>query len=496
MSERGPGPVVSRALALAERLLRFSSTDALLAFDGALRCTYATEALERLCGRPAEDCLGHPLAEVFAALVHPDEAPHLQGALAGHTHTSRARAFVRPDGAAGFCDVYYSPFEGEDGRGAGGVVLLRDVTERELAKQRLGESEARFQVMADAAPVLLWMARDDSLCTFFNQSWLRFRGRTLAEEWGVGWAEGVHFEDLQECLDTYMQAFGERRAFEMEYRLQRADGEFRWILDRGVPRYTPDGRFEGYIGSCIDITERRLLEVELRDALRGKDDFLAMVSHELRTPIAALALQLELLHRERLDEEPRALEITGRMRSSIGRVTTLIDSTLQFARIKRGRVVVDPQRFDLFALAEEATAEVRPLAERKGLALALACEPAMSPLESDPTLVRLIVANLLDNAVKFTEEGTVQIALSAGQGVHRIEVADTGPGISAADRDRIFRPFEQGASRRRKHKPGVGLGLALVRTLTSALHGEVDLESHLGRGSRFTVLLPSFRPPA
>src|SRR5207244_6836491 len=97
----------------------------------------------------------------------------------------------------------------------------------------LAETEARFRIMADAAPVLLWMARSDSLCTWFNERWLAFTGRTQAAEWGVGWAEGVHFEDLQRCLDTYVDAFNARRPFEMEYRLRRADGEFRWILDRG-----------------------------------------------------------------------------------------------------------------------------------------------------------------------------------------------------------------------------------------------------------------------
>ncbi len=491
MSERGIGENASRALALAERLLRFSSTDALLAFDAELRCTYVSDALEHLFGLPRSACLGRRLGEVFPSLARADEEDHLRAALAGRAEVSRACAFERPDGAPGWFEAYYSPLEPEPGRIEGAVALVRDVTERELAEQRLGESERRFQIMADSAPVLLWMARDDSLCTFFNQTWLRFTGRTAAQEWGVGWAEGVHFEDLQACLDAYLAAFGERRAFEMEYRLRRADGEYRWILDRGVPRYMPDGTFAGYIGSCVDITEHRQLEAELRTSLRGKDDFLAMVSHELRTPIAALSLQLDLLHREPLQDHPRALGLAGRMRGSVDRITTLIDSTLQLARIKGGHLVVESQRFDLVAVTEGALSDLRPQAERKGLTLTLSVGPALAPLESDQALVRLILANLVGNAVKFTEAGAVEVTLSAAQGVHRIEVADTGPGISMDDRERIFRPFEQVASRRQKHKPGVGLGLSLVRSLTAALRGEVDLETELGRGSRFTVALPS-----
>lgn len=119
------------------------------------------------------------------------------------------------------------------------------------------ESETLFRTMADSAPVLLWMAGTDSECFYFNQSWLEFTGRPMEAEVGVGWAEGVHFEDFQNCMQTYLSAFAARSRFRMEYRMRRADGEYRWVLDTGVPRYGADGRFAGFIGSCIDITEMR-----------------------------------------------------------------------------------------------------------------------------------------------------------------------------------------------------------------------------------------------
>src|SRR5262249_51826884 len=159
--------------------------------------------------------------------------------------------YAQPANGAGprTYEVRYLPWRAESGAVEGGVGLLRDTSRRQQAEQRAQETESRFRIMAAAAPVLLWMAGPDALCPFFNQTWLDFTGRTLEEEWGVGWAEGVHFEDFQRCVDTYMAAFAERRTFEMEYRLRRADGEYRWVLDRGTPRWERDGRFAGYIGS-------------------------------------------------------------------------------------------------------------------------------------------------------------------------------------------------------------------------------------------------------
>jgi diguanylate cyclase (GGDEF)-like protein/PAS domain S-box-containing protein len=130
-------------------------------------------------------------------------------------------------------------------------------------EEELRESEERFRVMADSAPVLIWMAGTDKLCLYFNRPWLEFTGRSLAQEMGNGWVEGVHRDDLGRCWNTFVTAFDERREFVMEYRLLRHDGEFRWILDRGVPRFSPSGEFLGYIGSCVDIHDRKNSEHQL-----------------------------------------------------------------------------------------------------------------------------------------------------------------------------------------------------------------------------------------
>ncbi len=147
---------------------------------------------------------------------------------------------------------------------------LREVQERldrSKAQAQRQESEARFRIMADTAPVMIWMSDTDQLGDYFNKVWLEFTGRTLAQEMGTGWMESLHPDDLPECINIYRMAFESRSEYRMEYRLRRSDGEYRWVLATGVPRYRTDRTFAGYIGSCIDISDRKLAEQERTAAL-------------------------------------------------------------------------------------------------------------------------------------------------------------------------------------------------------------------------------------
>jgi PAS domain S-box-containing protein len=166
----------------------------------------------------------------------------------------------------------------DEGRGARRMGVVLDITERKQGEESLRESEERFRAMANTAPVMIWMSGADRLCTFFNKGWLDFTGRTMEQELGNGWAEGVHRDDFDHCLRVYVDAFDVRQEFSMEYRLRRNDGEYCWVLDTGVPRFSTDGMFLGYIGSAIDITERKRAEERFRLAVEASPNAIAMVN--------------------------------------------------------------------------------------------------------------------------------------------------------------------------------------------------------------------------
>jgi len=207
--------------------------------------------------------IGRSHYEVFPEIPDRWREVHRRG-LEGDVVRADEDFFPRADGNNQFLRWEVRPWKQADGTIGGIVLLTEDLSARKQAEEALVQSEERFRLMADHAPVMIWMSGTDKLYTWFNKPWLAFVGRPMGQELGYGWSEDAHPEDLDRCLHTYTAAFDARQPFTVEYRLQRHDGEYRWVLDNGIPVHSVSGEFTGYIGSCIDITERKRAEEALR----------------------------------------------------------------------------------------------------------------------------------------------------------------------------------------------------------------------------------------
>ena len=378
----------------------------------------------------------------------------------------------------------------EDGRPSYLTGACLDITERKASEMRR-ESEARFHTLADTAPVMIWMTGPDNLCTWFNKSWLHFVGRTLEQELGDGWVENVHTDDVTLCSDSYNHAFDARLPFTRSYRLKRHDGEYRWLLDKATPLFGPTGIFTGYTGCCIDITEQKQVEKSLREADRRKDEFLANMSHEIRSPMTSVLAYADILLSHLRD--PADIECVRTIKQGGNHLLELISDILDLSKIGSGKLQIKKEIVSLPTLLNEVHSLMAVRAQEKKLPLILKYEGAIpESIETDRTRLRQILLNLISNAVKFTEEGSVHIIARflPSDSALEIEVADTGIGISTEQQGRLFQPFMQADSITTRGQEGTGLGLAITKQLVDMLGGKISFESAPDKGSTFRIIIP------
>jgi diguanylate cyclase (GGDEF)-like protein/PAS domain S-box-containing protein len=270
------------ALATSEERLSVtlhSIGDGLIATDPRERITLMNPAAETFTGWTLAQALGHSIDEVFrienAMTGQPAEIPVkrvlTEGTVLGlANHT----VLIAKDGTRRHIADSAAPIRNAQGDIEGVVLVFHDETERHRMRLALADSEQHFRNLANSGQALIWTAGLDKKCDYFNLPWLRFTGRTLAQEMGNGWTEGVHPDDLDRCMVTYIQAFDARQPFAMEYRLRHASGDYRWILDQGNPRFDSQGHFLGYVGHCLDLTqvkqaEARVAHLAYHDTLTG-----------------------------------------------------------------------------------------------------------------------------------------------------------------------------------------------------------------------------------
>lgn len=357
----------------------------------------------------------------------------------------------------------------------------------EQALEGIRESDDRFRFLADTAPVMIWMSGPDKLCTYFNKTWLAFTGRSLEQELGNGWAEGVHPDDFQRCLEVYEAAFNARQEFKMEYRLRRIDGEYRWVLDNGTPRFLSGGDFVGYVGSCIDITDLK----QSSEALKQKEAALRTSRNDLqalaRKLLSAQEEERRMLARELHDDfSQRLAAVSIEMGMLEGASPPLPEPILeQFVRIKDNLVQLAIEVHDLsrrlhpsiiedLGLVDAIHSECDRFSAQEKISVEFSMEHVPDGIPQDIALgLYRILQEGLRNIVKHAGTNNARVILSGKGGTIFLTIQDSGVGFDPAGAKKKW-----------------GLGLESIKERTQLLRGKLFIDSQRGQGTVLEVSFP------
>ena len=378
-----------------------------------------------------------------------------------------------------------------EGKPCAQLEINNDISDRKQAEDAIKQSEERYRSLTLAISQIVWTTDPEGRCQD-SPSMRAYTGQTEAEVVGFGWLDTIHPDDRERTVQVWMEAVQTRSLFEMEYRMRGTDGNYRYFQVRGVPILNEDGSIREWVGTCIDIQDRKQTEIvqaKAREAAeaasRAKSEFLANMSHELRTPLNGIMGYAQILQRSKvLNEEERSrIDVIYQCGSHL---LTLINDILDLSKIEAQKVELMPTDFHFPAFLQGVAEMCRIRAELKGIHFHFPSSPELPiGIRADEKRLRQVLINLLSNAIKFTDEGSVTFIVSfATEEKIRFEIRDTGTGIAQDQLQAIFQPFEQVGDRRRQTE-GTGLGLAISQRIVELMGSTIQVQSEINVGSIF-----------
>jgi PAS domain S-box-containing protein len=496
--ERGTAPRIDVALPEQRRRLQLALT---ASGAGAFRFDLRTTAFEY------DDALARlwdlsgvsELADVTAALdrIYPDDRARFVSAIhrcaqEGGDFDLEHRIMLSSGGVRWVANKGKS-FLDEAGRPDYLTGVSVDVTQRKRAEDALRESEERFRTFANGIPSILWERGLQGESVYLNQVWFDYTGQRPGTRDAQDWFQCYHPEDQPRLLAQRVENGRpqEERAYDLEARIRRHDGVYRWFQVRCAPIRNADGAVVKWGGTCTDIDDQKRAEQALREADRQKDNFLATLAHELRNPLMPIENAANIV-KTNAGDNARLRYAGDVIARQVSHVSHLVDDLLDVSRIAQGKMTLDLRRCDVRTIVTRAVEMTRRGIEAKAHELRIDLPPEERFVLGDAARLIQLVSNLIDNAVKYTPpKGTIRISMRSEDAHVLIQVDDTGVGIAPELLPRIFDLFVQGEQNRTGSEGGLGIGLSLVKSLVQLHHGQVSVKSDgPGRGTEFSVRLP------
>jgi PAS domain S-box-containing protein len=453
-----------------------SAMDAIIAVDEERRIVLFNAAAEKMFGCTQDEAVGTAIDRFIPERFRPEHEAYMRrfgesGVTTRNMGTPAALWAVRRNGQEFPMEASITHLE-SDGRKLF-TVIIRDITERRRAEEAIRESEERFRLVADTAPVMIWTAGTDRKYSYVNKTWLDFTGCPLEAELGDDWAGGLHPDDSSRSFQTYVEAFDRREPFEMQYRLRRHDGQYRWLSAIGVPRFNPDHSFAGYIGSAIDVTERKLAEESLADVgrklIEAHEEERTWIARELHDDVnqrmALLAIELDRWNQQL---PPSAVELHDHIHHASQRISDIA------ADIQALSHRLHSSKLEYLGLVAAAKSFCKELSEQQKVEIDFshAAIPRVVPKEISLCLFR-VLQETLQNAVKHSGVRHFKVELCGTEKEIQLTVSDLGVGFDLQD-----------AIQRR------GLGLISMRERMRLVSGVMSIKSQPGSGTTIHARVP------